>query len=993
MSFSALFLTMAHLNVTAVFERNAMPAIITADVTADVLEAHLQCRYKAHLKLTGQTGDRSDHEDLMIETREQVYKSATDTLLARHSGDEVLCGATLTPELLRRQVPLLMNAIVEGKGLAVRFDALQLQASPPKSRERHYVPVLFHERVKPGREQRAYLEILGVIVGAAQGREPDWGILIHGPACESHRVRLGGGRAEARRVIAAIQESQQAGGAPRLVLNPHCQVCEFRKRCHAEAVTKDDLSLLRGINEKEIAKFARRGIFTVTQLAYLFRPRKQSKRPTRQGQPHYHTLQALAIREKKIFVLGTPELPDSPVHVYLDIEGDPERGFDYLLGMIVEAGGIEERYSFWADKPADEPHLFRQFLDVLSKYGDFRLYCYGRYEGDFLRRMIRVSGQADLANQLLARLLNVLSVVRQHIYFPTYSNALKEIGGYLGVHWTHPGASGLQSIVWRRRWEQTGSADLKEQLTAYNMEDCAALRKVTECLFAVCQSRPTAAEPSTYDGRPISGIQDSVPRFRRPDFSKVDFAIADFAFVNDRAYFDYQRDRVYLRTYPALRRSLTKRHRKRGKKSLRPNRNVLITLQECPRCAGRNFTLTADGRLARLAYNLRVGRGGLRRWITRYSTHRHDCASCGLRFIPDEYVRLCEHGHALMAWAMYKHVVHRASFVAITEEVQDCFGMPVHNSDIHAFKGLLACYYEQTYHGLLAKIVAGPLVHADETEVVLRDRGKGYVWVFTNMEEVVFMYKSSRDGAFLHDVLRDFGGVLISDFYAVYDSLSCPQQKCLVHLIRDFNQDLKANAWDQELKALASDFGKLLRAIVATIDQCGLKARHLGKHSKAVRAFYDGLGGREFRSEVAEGYRKRLLKNRDKLFTFMRYDGVPWNNNNAEHAIKKFAAYREAADNLYTESGLNNYLVLLSLSMSCKYKGVNFLRFLLSGQTNIDAFRERSGKRVLPPVELYPDGAVPTHPSRRRLITKARAQQPATMKIETPEITGIQECE
>jgi predicted RecB family nuclease len=825
------------------FGSTAMPATITADV----LEAHLKCRYKAHLKLAGQAGDRSDYEALMAESRDQVRKAGTDLLLARHRGDEPLRGATLTLELLRRQVPVLLDALVEGEGFAVRFDALELQASPSRSGERHYVPVLFHECVKPGRQQRAYLEILGLIVGAVQGREPDWGVLIHGPVCEIHRVKLGAGRAEARRTLAAIREFQQAGGAPRLVLNSHCQVCEFRQHCHSEAVAKDDLSLLRGINEKEINKFARRGILTVTQLAYLFRPRKRSKRSSRQGQPHYHTLQALAIRDQKVFVLGTPDLPDSPVRVYLDVEGDPERGFDYLLGMIVEAGGTEERHSFWADTVADEPRLLQQLLDVLSKYDDFRLYCYGRYEGDFLRRMIRASGQADLADRLLPRLLNVLSVVRQHVYFPTYSNGLKEIGGYLGVRWTHPSASGVQSLVWRRRWEQTGSADLKEQLTAYNLEDCAALRKLTECLYAVCRGRATVAEPFTYDGRPVSGVQDSVPRFRRPDFCKVEFAIPDFAFANDRAYFDYQRDRVYLRTNRALRQSRAKQLRKRGKKNLRPNRRVMLAAQKCPRCGGHDLDRTADGRLARLAYDLRVGRSGLRRWVTCYTTHWHHCTACGLRFVPSEYERLREHCRALVAWAMYKHVAHRTSFVAIAEEVQDCFGLPIHFPDVHAFKGLLAAYHEPTYRGLLAKIAAGPLLHADETEVEVRDRGKGYVWVFTNLEEVVFMYRPSRDGAFLHELFPGFGGVLVSDFYAAYDSLSCPQQKCLVHLIRDFNQDVKAHPWDEELKGLASNFGKLLRAIVATVDRHGLKARHLGRHVKAVEAFFDAVGGREFR--------------------------------------------------------------------------------------------------------------------------------------------------
>jgi hypothetical protein len=49
------------------------------------------------------------------------------------------------------------------------------------------------------------------------------------------------------------------------------------------------------------------------------------------------------------------------------------------------------------------------------------------------------------------------------------------------------------------------------------------------------------------------------------------------------------------------------------------------------------------------------------------------------------------------------------------------------------------------------------------------------------------MYKPTREGEFLRELLRDYTGVLISDFYGAYDSLPCPQQKCLIHLMRDLN--------------------------------------------------------------------------------------------------------------------------------------------------------------------------------------------------------------
>jgi hypothetical protein len=88
-----------------------------------------------------------------------------------------------------------------------------------------------------------------------------------------------------------------------------------------------------------------------------------------------------------------------------------------------------------------------------------------------------------------------------------------------------------------------------------------------------------------------------------------------------------------------------------------------------------------------------------------------------------------------------------------------------------------------------------------------------------------------------------------------------------------------------------------------------------------------------------------LEKSRDKLFTFLKYDGVPWNNNNAEHAVKPFAGLRQLIGGLATEKSLREYFVLLSICQSCKYSGLDFLDFLRSGETDIDAFAKRAERR------------------------------------------------
>ena len=127
-------------------------------------------------------------------------------------------------------------------------------------------------------------------------------------------------------------------------------------------------------------------------------------------------------------------------------------------------------------------------------------------------------------------------------------------------------------------------------------------------------------------------------------------------------------------------------------------------------------------------------------------------------------------------------------------------------------------------------------MHADETRVNLKT-GVGYVWAFTNLEDVVYVYAASREGDLVHSLLKDFKGVLVSDFYAAYDSLDCPQQKCLIHLIRDLNDDLMKEPFNEEMKGLVSEFAVLLRAIIATVDRFGLKARFLRAHKRLWIAF------------------------------------------------------------------------------------------------------------------------------------------------------------
>jgi hypothetical protein len=470
-----------------------------------------------------------------------------------------------------------------------------------------------------------------------------------------------------------------------------------------------------------------------------------------------------------------------------------------------------------------------------------------------------------------------------------------------------------------------------------------------------------------------------------PKWGPTQYAIEDFKVINSRAQFDYQQQRVFVRTNRRLKKRLRKRGIQRNR-LLPVSKRIEVTEKRCPACKGSHL-----GRLPKTerknvharkkrSIDLTFTSGGIRRRVIECCPEVYRCADCNHRFKPEKYGSIATHGHALMSWAMHGHVAHRLSAATLSSLIRDYFGLTVSNVEILAFKELLAKYYRKTYSDLLAKLYSGPVLYVDETEVRLRT-GKAYVWVFAGAEDVAYVFRPNREGGFLKDMLKDFNGVLVSDFYAAYDALGCPQQKCLIHLIRDLNQMLLGNPFNSEVQMATNGFGSLLRQIVATIDDHGLRRHYLRHHRADIDRYFDGLEASSPKSEAARSIRDRLLRYRDKLFVFVNHDNVAWNNNQAENAIKQFAYFREGRTGTMREQGLRDYLTLLSLYQTCRYGGVEFLPFLLSGERDIEAFATSKGRtRRKPEFPVYPKGV--TAPFLRSLRKPVEKGQPPTQEMD-----------
>jgi len=907
-------------------------------ISFDLFNAFLKCPTKCWLRAAGESTTGNAYAEWVKSQNESYRATELERLLPEIPKGTVAVSPPLE-NLKGAGWRLAANLAVHArmKIYLLDSDLHAVERAPFESRggPSQLVPIRFVFTNILGDDDKLLLAFDAFVLSKVTGHEIGFGKIIHGDDHRTLKVNTTILYGEVQKSIERAAALLSSRKPPDLVLNRHCRECEFQTRCREKAIEADDLSLLSGMSEKERKKLRSKGIFTITQLSYTFQPRRRPKRMLDRKEKYHHSLKALAIREKKIHIVGRPELKIEGTPVYLDVEGLPDRDFYYLIGLRIGNGDSALHHSLWADTAADEEKIWREFLDIVETVEKPLLIHYGNYETAFLKRMGERHGkppEGSAAAEAVKAAVNLLSVFYAHVYFPTFSNGLKEIAGHLGFRWLDPAVTGIETIKRRHEWLASRARDQKSSLLTYNSEDCKALDVVASKLVELTMAFPNAGRTPPDEVVDATAIKREHPY----GFKRNTFAFPELDVINRAAYWDYQRERIYVKSHGHVKSTSTPGKRRR--QVIAPNKIIeCVRPRSCPKCTSERFV--KHTKYSKTIFDLKFMRHGIKRWVTRYRFHRYQCRGCGTVFQPEETCWGSKFGSGIRAYSIYLNIELRLPQVQIAGKLNRLFGFRLISPTISDFKSDAAENYKGTFEALVNRLCDGRLLHVDETKINLKHKD-GFVWVFANMDDVAYVYCDTREGDLVQTMLKDFKGVLVSDFYAAYDSIRCPQQKCLIHLIRDLNDDVLKHPYDDELKRLAMAFGLLLKPMIASIDQYGLKRRFLKKYLVSVERFYRRISENTLQSDTAVKLKDRLEKNRRKLFTFLSYDGVPWNNNNAEHAVKQFAELRQTIGGVTTEKGLRDYLVLLSLCQTCRYIGVDFLDFLCSGEKDLHAFAD-----------------------------------------------------
>lgn len=289
-------------------------------------------------------------------------------------------------------------------------------------------------------------------------------------------------------------------------------------------------------------------------------------------------------------------------------------------------------------------------------------------------------------------------------------------------------------------------------------------------------------------------------------------------------------------------------------------------------------------------------------------------------------------GPRLQAAAAYLRTEGRMSLTPLQRYFSEVLGVAVSRGWLHESGVALGNQLKPAWEDLATQIRAAKVLNLDETG--LGKKGRDWIWVALSARTALFHFSDTRGARALKAILDEgYPGVIGTDRYGAYNALkAATRQFCWAHLRREFialseSQQPDASALGRWLLAEQEEVFNLWHAFrQGTIDRKELRAFSAINLARLKRGLTQAT---TLDHKAARNLGKDLLKHWDKLWVFLRVDGVEPTNNRAERALRPLVILKRIVQRLPSKDGKAFFERLLSLGTTARIRGVRFYDWLL----------------------------------------------------------------
>ncbi|MBT3001087.1 MAG: TM0106 family RecB-like putative nuclease [Candidatus Thiodiazotropha sp. (ex Ctena orbiculata)] len=281
-----------------------------------------------------------------------------------------------------------------------------------------------------------------------------------------------------------------------------CRACPYYAHCKPKFESKDELSLLYGIQGRAALGLEHAGIDTITKLSGSD-PNNIEDVPYLKGldKKHRAVLQAKAHLTGEVFLHNPITLPEGQ-WIHFDIEDNPLTACGdkhvYLCGFLVPEYANEHFEYVWTDHEEEDEHGWLQFLkrieEYREKYPSLILAHYSSHERSTIKayaKRYNMEGHETVAYLLGddSPLFDIQKPVLESLVLPLQGYGLKDICKHkslVNFQWEDDSSGSQWSVVQFNRFlaesNHENRLDLKGEILGYNRDDVIATRRLEEWL-------------------------------------------------------------------------------------------------------------------------------------------------------------------------------------------------------------------------------------------------------------------------------------------------------------------------------------------------------------------------------------------------------------------------------------------------------------------------------------------------------------------------------
>lgn len=347
---------------------------------------------------------------------------------------------------------------------------------------------------------------------------------------------------------------------------------------------------------------------------------------------------------------------------------------------------------------------------------------------------------------------------------------------------------------------------------------------------------------------------------------------------------------------------------------------VGVPLAQCPLCG--NTHLSPASHLDEHTQQDIV----IKKVITRCFIHFHywcpTCKKIVSGFAQNEIPK-APIGPVAKAIAAFLRYEIKVSYDDIQRVFHSLFGLEITPGAIVGFDNKIYKQGLPLYNGLKGLLPYTANIHADETGWKI-DGEPNWLWTFTNKQLAFYHIDRHRSGDVVKDHLgAKYNGILNSDFYSAYNRAinAFAKQKCTAHLLRAAGELEEKYPDEPSLISFCQTLKRLIKdALLLHSQHEELPPSEWKFYKKKLFARLKELSRTSVAHLKAETLRKRLLKHKKEIFTFLNHPEIEPDNNRAERALRNSVLLRKIIFGNRSPQGAKNISLITTILRTAKLK-------------------------------------------------------------------------